>query len=442
MRSAKREKLWRGGGDGPRGAGARRGGFTLIEMVTAVALLVITILAVGMIFRIASAAVSLSEVSMEVVSNVRAVEVQVQTDLTGLDPSCFLVIRSRQINWGDAWVAGTYYASGARVLSGSTVYRATVGHTATSANMPSSAAGSLGQKYWIATTDRADMLAFVSSGAFPNRTGDKNGKFSDATVANAALIVYGQGIWELPQGSTMLNAVIPPSESQPVAVNAMPSGSQDQDFVLLRRTLLLMAGSGGGAIPYYDYPWQTNPAGGGASRLYGASVDADAVIASSRWCATGLTPNQLMQMVQAGKSGNSLYEANGFCFRSKVVPNVWADTNKTPVNGALRMHPIAMRGVASFRVDWTDGTTLPVTNGPLAWYGLNDGKGVAPRGIAAESSTASGDGYTAVFSFDNRVSANGQRGWPKALRIWYRVTDPNDRLRGGRDFVQVVALPQ
>ncbi len=48
-----------------------------------------------------------------------------------------------------------------------------------------------------------------------------------------------------------------------------------------------------------------------------------------------------------------------------------------------------------------------------------------------------GDFYTAIFSFDTPVDK-----WPVALRFRYHVVDPTGRLPNGRDFVQVVSLPQ
>jgi hypothetical protein len=47
---------------------------------------------------------------------------------------------------------------------------------------------------------------------------------------------------------------------------------------------------------------------------------------------------------------------------------------------------------------------------------------------------AGGDDYFVVFSYFNKAN------WPKALRFTYHVA--SDRLAGGRDFVQVINLPQ
>ena len=67
-------------------------GFTLAEMVVAVALLVILILAVGQVFKNASAAISLAQASSEVVSNVRGAQLQIEQDMAGLDRNGFLEI--------------------------------------------------------------------------------------------------------------------------------------------------------------------------------------------------------------------------------------------------------------------------------------------------------------------------------------------------------------
>src|ERR1044071_6416709 len=73
-----------------------RRGLTLIEMTVAVALLVVVILGVGLIFQHASAAVGVSQRTLEILSNVRSVQTQLERDISGIDKNCFLVIRGSQ----------------------------------------------------------------------------------------------------------------------------------------------------------------------------------------------------------------------------------------------------------------------------------------------------------------------------------------------------------
>jgi hypothetical protein len=140
------------------------------------------------------------------------------------------------------------------------------------------------------------------------------------------------------------------------------------------------------------------------------------------------------------------------------------------------MHTIALQGVPTFAVEWTDGsvyaandidpvTTTDPTNpkrlaatssliGTTRWYGMNNAQcGNNALGIVDPSGTAltysnpttplvtyptagtSIDPYTAVFSFDNKSK------WPVALRFRYHITDPSNRLPNGREVIQVIKLP-
>ena len=179
----------------------------------------------------------------------------------------------------------------------------------------------------------------------------------------------------------------------------------------------------------------------------------------------------------------SLYDiANFFCYRYSTLTTPSASeigySGKTPpatstavlqqmLNGYYRMTPIMLQGVPSFAVDWTDGgTTVPTACAPaqLLWYGLDD---PLPSGTA--TSPASDGAYLPLYSgaagkasppnpeavYGNSLSPSGgydgvtyvfyagnKPAWPKALKITYAVTDPNNRLQGGRFVTQVVELPQ
>ena len=180
----------------------------------------------------------------------------------------------------------------------------------------------------------------------------------------------------------------------------------------------------------------------------------------------------------------SLYDiANFFCYRYSTLTTPSASeigySGKTPptasipvlqqmLNGYYRMTPIMLQGVPSFAVDWTDGAVTvpaaPPATAQLIWYGLDDPlasgtttnpatdgaylplySGAAgtkvlpnPEAVHGNSVSPSGgiDGLTYVFYAGNKPA------WPKALKITYCVTDPNNRLQGGRFVTQVVNLPQ
>ena len=114
-------------------------GFTLIEMVVAVALLVVIILAVGQIFRNASGAIGLAQATSEVVSNVRGAQLQIEQDIAGLDRRGFMTIKTLTAGTG---------------------------------------------------TIRSDQIVFTTVGSFTNYTTANS--YSSAASANAAIIQYDQ----------------------------------------------------------------------------------------------------------------------------------------------------------------------------------------------------------------------------------------------------------
>ena len=58
-----------------------RSAFTLMEMVVSVSILVVIILSVGAIFQSAGRTIGISQASMDMLSNVRAVQQQLESDL-------------------------------------------------------------------------------------------------------------------------------------------------------------------------------------------------------------------------------------------------------------------------------------------------------------------------------------------------------------------------
>jgi len=379
-----------------RGATPRRdtaatvgGGFTLIEMIVAVSLLVIIIVAVGQIFKGAGQGIGLSQASSEVITNVRSMQTQMETDFAGLDRSGFIVIRSR--------------------LNG---------------------------------TNRWDQIAFLASGTFPNRNGTSSGAFSDLTTANAARIWYGQVQATADVASTVTQAT-------PVAIAAVPTGVNDQDFILGRHAMLLLAGTGattisttisGNTYTINTYSSIARSAAGtlgtGTNTLALTGETDAADITAARVCAANITSAQVMSAILAKDTSTSSliapYLADQYCYRVNVLPNPWSSTEATGVvNAYFRMTPIMLQGLPSFAVDWTDGSS---TSGQLNWYGLAGVKGDASIEVAGASLVGS-DGYEAIFTATNRAK------WPKAIRLTYRVVDSRNVLQGGRMFVHILKVP-
>ena len=90
-------KLWKQFKLPPRTARPSRRAFTIMELMVAIAILVIIILSVGVIFNNASKSVSSSTALMETLSSVRGVQQQVEKLVSGMDRNSFLVIRSQAL---------------------------------------------------------------------------------------------------------------------------------------------------------------------------------------------------------------------------------------------------------------------------------------------------------------------------------------------------------
>lgn len=453
----------------------RRGGFTLMEMMVAVSILVLMIMAIGKIFQDASKAVSLSQISMELFSNVRSAQDQIARDVSAIDRNGFLVIRSQYM--GEPWDSTTTpnkveYVPGAQVIYGGIGYVCI--KTATAGTPPS-----VGPN-WQLSSNRADQICFVSTSAFANRTGNNSpNPFADRTTSNGAVVWYGHLIFEgtpsrlaeMANNNSIVAAIdkalplnvtaaSPPESMRGFDCATTPNVTPlDQDYVLGRHTSLLMAGNGSVATG-------TNSATNSVTMVDGKTtvlaftdvilapatsttlVNVDGSVAhitTSRIAIASLTPGQVMQNIMnqvttKGRgnpppNGGARYEADNYCYRFKVLPNPYA--TEIPiggppnlVNGTFRMHPILLQGCGSFKVEWTDGGSSG-----LKWYGLPAGNTVVKGDTTIEPPLANGDVYTAIFSFDNKTK------WPKALKISYHITDAKDRLLGGREFTQVVALP-
>ena len=133
---------------GERFAGRRA--FTLMELMVAVTILVVIILAINMTFKGASDSVGKSQATMDLMANVRGAQQLIERQLRGLDRNGYLVIRSRLND----------IAQGDRSL-------------------------------------RFDQISFLANGQFQNPTGaDTDSPFTDSSTANSARIWIGQLVLE------------------------------------------------------------------------------------------------------------------------------------------------------------------------------------------------------------------------------------------------------
>jgi hypothetical protein len=388
-----------------------RRAFTLMELTVSIAILVVIILSVGVTFNGASKSVSVSNATMEMMSNVRAIQGMIEQDVSHIDTNGYIAIRAC-IN-----------RPGSPLLS-----------------------------------ERFDQISFVSTGNFSNRTGANTGNpFTDSSTAGAAHIWYGQGVLE---GSKL--GYMPADQAAPISVNQAPTGANSgnfpsNDMTLMRHQALLMPGP---AVNNHIYPAGNElVAHTGLENMTGnvvppgSNVEGKAAhITSSRYSIVAQTPVQLYQSILSNRvPAIPLPEAQLYTYRFRALASVYdTEVPVNPfVNGYFRTTPVLMQGVTSFKIEWTDGFVYPdghPLEGELKWYGPTFPHGgvgavqvgnqpveleqVAPSPIA----TNLNDHYVVVFNYANRDR------WPKALRFTMHIA--SDRLVGGRDFVQVVNLPQ
>ncbi len=393
-------------------------GFTLLEIMVALALLVVIFLAIGEAFTSAGTALRAGESTLEMTANVRAAQYQFAHDLHRLDTNGYLIIRSRIITLPDG------------------------------------------------TQGRADQLGFMVHETVTNPTGSygtetgggatTNGTLSDFLQSNSAAIWYGQLVLERHagqgagycQGQKVPLGALPYPLTTNFPAAATTLHPTDYDFVLGRHVTLLVAPDsaranrvtmGGINDAAYSNILYNTPAV--APCMAEANFPAD--ITSSRLAVADLTPQQVMEGIIVAMQVNDklypndpegLFIANNYCYRFGATINAYS-SGLGIMNGYYRGTPEFLRGVDSFSVDWASATP----DGELVWHGLPDASSIPAANPSIEPpltpTSGLGDQYIATFDQSNRAS------WPAALKISYRVCDRHNLLPQGRTYTQVVTLP-
>ncbi|NNM88125.1 MAG: prepilin-type N-terminal cleavage/methylation domain-containing protein [Phycisphaerae bacterium] len=480
-----------------------RSGFTLVEMLVVMSILVVMMAGVGEIFQTAGHTVRLGQATLQMMAGVRTVEAQLNHDLAHINPNGYLIIRGSYFapNWdlpgytavgtGKQWQGDTSGASaptpatygityqvGDQVYYGGAFYACVKANQSSSQNSPAvsiAPTGDWAETYPTPTTGyttlpwQDDQLTFLANGTFQHRTGSYTDTatypvFMDNLTTNAAAVWYGQLFMEPMPGNV---ATTPPLYPQPnqatvLPIGAPPTGATAGNYVLGRRAMLLVPGAGflssgaqattytppGSPVSYAVY-------GGITHTVYAVKGDAGetsgAAITSSRIDAASISPGQIgsdpnfFTSIATSAATVGANVADNYCFRSCALPTP-AASNQGLVNGYFRMTPVLLQGDPSFTVQWTDGSVNTAT-GTLNWYGLNhpmaaatDNTWDATEGTAVEVNTTAGTDPN-----DQYVAvfdAANRQYWPKALKITFTVTDPTNLLQGGRVITEVVRLPQ
>ena len=452
---------WRLGGSNPRFGGSKsssrlRGksspGFTLMEMLVVLAIMVVMMAAVGEIFSLAGHSVRLGQATLKVMANVRAVEAQLARDVSHIDTNGYLIIR--QSVYAPLWLANVQYEPGDEVSFSGQYYYCIKENIADPTNNP----GIAPSYYWtvysggtspVATATqlpvwRDDQITFIAHGSFQSRTGNNGTGASasplvDYVTSNSAAVWYGQLTASYgPSATTGSLTVGLPEEkpwwrqSTPVPQGQPPSGETAGDFYLGRHVLLLAPSTSPNSVTvngsYTDAAYSDIVFGTPLVTPYSGETSAD--ITSSRLDLAAITPAAIEAEIVAMAPPPSPTIPDDYCYRfaSLVTPAASSQTDKL-INGYFRMTPIILPGVPSFSVD-----VGYMVGGNMRWYGP-DQTTLIPPGVTPVPRDQ-GDIQSLVFDAANRPY------WPTALRITYTVTDPHNRMEGGQTITQIIQLPQ
>ncbi len=448
-------------------------GFTLMEMLVVLAIMVIMMAAVGEIFSLAGHSVRLGQATLKVMANVRAVQAQLAKDVSHIDTNGYLIIR--QSNYAPLWLASVQYEPGDEVNYGGFYYRCSKQNTANTSNAPPNGSYWQGPLPLTISTPygpdiiypwRDDQITFIAHGSFQSRTGN-NGTSSasplvDCVTSNSAAVWYGQ--LTASYGSSATTGSLTPglaeerpywSQSTSIPQGQPPSGETAGDFYLGRHVLLLAPSTNANTVTvtingsnYTDAAYSNifyN--GNGNSNMPQTAVAGErpADITSSRLDLATITPAAIEAAIVTMAPPLSATIPDDYCYRfaSLVTPAASNQMTDQLINGYFRMTPILLPGVPSFSVDVGYVNTL----GVLQWYGPDypsNNLATNPNPTLYPSwdptlfsiSADQGDIQSLVFDAANRPY------WPTALRITYTVTDPHNRMEGGQTITQIIQLPQ
>jgi prepilin-type N-terminal cleavage/methylation domain-containing protein len=440
-------------------AGGTRRAFTLIEMLVALAILVIMMGAIGEVFHLAGHSVRFGQATLSTMAQVRVIEHQISTDFHEMDTNGFLVIRQR--NYVPSWDPNSVqYNPGDEVAVGGAVYICTSPNVSKAGNNPQTLATKSIDWQLLSNTGipiwRADQISFIANGNFHSRAGNTQGATNTLLSSNSALIWLGQMAVSygrtaplesaLSQNQLGWPAYFPEGNSGGgtyVQPGTPPTGLTAGSLTLGRVVMLLVPNnltptgtSSGENLITGIGPAATGNAsyGTGSAKVYATSSRLDAIEYSAAQ-AIAYATSQVPSTV-----------ADNFCFRYSTVQSPGSASVAGPIAGAFRMQPILMPGVCSFAVDvgstssneYSTGTSTTTTPQTLYWFGpdaITPGS-TGTTGPAIASDNGHNDNDVFVFTPANKSA------WPVALRITYLVTDPADQLNGPLTVTQIVHLPQ
>jgi len=477
-------------------------GFTLVELMVAVGLLLVVIVAVSRIFSTASKVASLGEAANDILQETGAIERQIRTDVSQLDYDGVLVVQCVAIR--------------------------------NNANQISSPSAPLIDPTRSPTaTIRCDQLVFFTKGTQTSArfAGNQDlGPFNGLARSGVSRVLYGHGVQLpdlIPQGATST------SRPDPIAFNDRPlfpwsfdgvsgggleykfwtgggggytNGSQPeaQDWTLARQAVLL-TDDGGDKHRFHKAVDSTPTTYGNNSAvslfeqldLETAITDGNLLpnynVINSRVDVAATNLNDIRRILAPGSATWRARIINGFFGPFSGYGQLAGYVRSEKISPSMNRQdvmlttPTLATNCSSFMVDWTWAPTVPgVVTFPLAptkWYGFPDSQGLSDdwRGVKTLTedpttttapiapSVIEGVGpilfpmgaagpikiYTAVFGFNgdkpvfqtfDQPGVNQLRTdytpWPTALRITMQLHDPEKRIEQGKTLQLVVELPK
>ena len=278
-------------------------GVTLLEMLVAVAILVVIVLCVGIIFSGTSRAVGTSQAILEMLSNARAIQEQMTRDVGAIDKSGFLVIRSATDGAGVRHDQMSFLTVGLARDPGNGAVAANAAHV-----------------WWGELAMNADSSVgsqSVAVGLNEMPTADKAGFF---TLGRHATLLMAKG-------------------------SANPPGTFDD--ILYETPAVGIAG-------------EPAPVHITQSRFNVAGITMSQVMAYLRMQIAD--PAKEGEVGGRGVPGHSTFEADHYCYRFNALRDVYS-SQISVANGSARMGTIALQGVSDFRLEWADNSGAPPGTG-------------------------------------------------------------------------------
>ncbi|MCH8344489.1 MAG: prepilin-type N-terminal cleavage/methylation domain-containing protein [Planctomycetes bacterium] len=443
-------------------------GFTLVELMIAVAILIVVIVATAKLFGTVSKVTGLGQASSDILQEAAAIERQIRNDFARLAPEGFFAIRS-------VAVPNDINVPLGPLLNPSLLDDAMI---------------------------RADQLVFFANGVQSIQTFRQGAGSNRKGQGTAARIYYGHA-FQLPQGEAVSFASFGPVGGTSY-VRAHDPRLETSDPVLVPWYLgshemvrtVFRSDSGGSPADYFPFEDVAIDATQPPARQWLLARQAvvladdggDEVVFLSNNRSALWIDDPVVRNGRVDAAASQLNDIRAFVHDAdgNGVTDPWATQRQTisslvfyprAERVAPGMHRVdqaltnnALAGAcSSFIVEWTyadgvGGMGIP-SEREQPWFGLEDSqRGVMPLGdwvndpdsgvtvgpdpddidpVSGVAPASGVDVYEAIFGYNrNDPLAEGYTPWPSAIRITMTLHDTATRLEAGREIQFVINLPR